>query len=89
MAPKSHAQWSRYVNPPTDLTGEQDECAGQRPVRGFNAKSNEAPTKALTPPEAPTLPLIPSFTRDFFTKFRKVFIKTTQAQAQALAKPEE
>ena len=87
MAPGSCARRSPCVNPPADPTGEQDELAGQGPVRGFNAGSNEAPTKAPTPLEAPTPPLVPSSTKDFFTKFMKVFMETTQAQA--LAEPRE
>ena len=83
MAPGSRARRSPRVNPPADPTGEQDELAGQGPVRRFNAGSDEAPTEAPTPLEAPTPPLIPSSTEDLFTKFMKVFIETTQAQAQA------
>ena len=83
MAPGSRARRSPRVNPPADPTGEQDELAGQGPVRGFNAGSDEAPTKAPTPPEAPTPPFVPPSTEDLFTKFMKVFMETTQAQAQA------
>ena len=83
MAPGSRARRSPRVNPPADPTGEQDELAGQGPVRGFNAGSNEAPTEAPTPPEALTPPLVLSSTKDLFTKFMKVFMKTTQAQTQA------
>ena len=84
MAPGSRARRSPRVNPPADPTGEQDELAGQGPVRRFNAGSNEAPTKAPTPPEAPIPPLVPPSTKDLFIKFMKVFMKTTQAQAQTL-----
>ena len=83
MAPGSRARQSPHVNPPADLTGEQDELVGQDPVRGFNAGSDEAPTKASIPPETSTPPLVPSSTEDLFTKFMKVFMETTQAQAQA------
>ena len=83
MAPRSRAQQCPRVNPPADLTGEQDELAGQGPVRGFNAGSDEAPIESLTPPETPTLPLVPFSTEDLFTKFMRVFMETTQAQAQA------
>ena len=89
MALRSCARWSPCVNPPTDRTGEQDELVGQSPVRGFNARSNKAPTKALTPPKAPTLPLVPPSIKDLFTKFMKVFIEMMQAQAQVLAEPRE
>ena len=77
MAPGSRARRSPRVNPPADPTGEQDELAGQGPVRGFNAGSDEAPTPPLVPPS----------TKDLFTKFMKVFMETTQAQA--LAEPRE
>ena len=69
------------INPPDNISGEQDELAGAK----SDAGSNEAPT----PPEAPTLSLFPPPTKDLFTKFMKVFMKTTQAQAQALADPRE
>ena len=83
MAPGSRARRSPRVNSPADPTGEQDELAGQGPVRRFNAGSNEAPTKAPTPPEALTPLLVPPSTKDLFTKFMKVFMETTQAQALA------
>ena len=89
MAPGSYAQWSSCVNPPVNLTGEQDELAGQGSVQKFNIKSNKAPTKALTPLKAPTPPLVPSSTEDLFTKFIKVFMETTQAQMQAQAELQE
>ena len=89
MAPGSRARRSPCVNPPANPTGEQDELAGQSPVRGFNAGSDEAPTEAPTPPEAPIPPLVPSSTEDLFTKFMKVFMETTQAQVQALAEPQK
>ena len=87
MAPRSRAWRSPCVNPPANLTGEQDELAGQGPVWGFNAESDEASTEAPTPPEAPTLPLVPSSTKDLFTKFMKLFIEMTQVQV--LAEPRE
>ena len=87
MAPGSRTRRSPRVNPPADPIGEQNELAGQGPVRGFNVGSNEAPTKALTPPKALTPSLVPSSTEDLFTKFMKVFMETTQAQA--LAEPRE
>ena len=89
MAPGSCARWSPCVNLPADPTGEQNELAGQGPIRGFNAGSNEAPTKAPISPEAHTLPLVPPSTEDLFTKFMKVFMETTQAQVQVLAEPRE
>ena len=83
MAPRSCARRSPCVNPPADPTREQDELAGQDLVRGFNAGSNEASTEASTPPKALTPPPVPSSTKDLFTKFMKVFMERTQAQAQA------
>ena len=83
MAPGSRTQRNPYVNLSANPTGEQDELAGQSPVQGFNAGSDEALTKAPTPPEAPTPLLVPSSTKDLFTKFMKVFMEMTQAQALA------
>ena len=89
MAPGSRARRSPRVNPPADPTGEQNELAGQGPIQQFNAGSDEAPTEAPTPLEAFTSSLVFPFTKDLFTKFMKVFIEMTQAQAQALAEPQE
>ena len=89
MAPGSRARQSLCVNPQTNPTGEQDELASQGSIRGFNAGSNEAPTKAPTPPEALTPPFVPLSTKDLFIKFIKVFMETTQAQAQAVAEPQK
>ena len=89
MALGSRAWRSPCVNPPANFTGEQDELAGQGPIRRFNTESDEAPTKAPTPPEVPTPPFIPPSIEDLFTQFMKIFMETTQAQAQALAKPRE
>ena len=84
MAPGSRTtQQNPYVNPPADISREQDELAGA-PKR-FDAGSN----KALIPPEAPTLPLVPPPSKDLFTKFIKMFMETTQAQAQVLAELQE
>ena len=82
MAPGSRARRSPRVNTLVDPAGELDELAGQGPARGSNVGSDEAPTppEASTPPPAPT-------SEDLFTKFMKVFMETTQAQAQALAEP--
>ena len=90
MAPGSRAtRRSPRVNTPVNPAGELDELAGaQSPVKRSNTGSNEAPTKALTLPEASTLPLVPLI-KDLFTKYMKVFMETMQAQAQALAEPWE
>ena len=83
MAPGSRTWRSLYVNSPANPTREQDELANQSPVWRFNAKSNEAPTKALTPLEALISPLVPPSTKDLFTKFMKVFMEMTQVQVLA------
>ena len=83
MAPRSCAQWSPCINPPTNSTGEQDELASQDPIQEFNTGNNKAPTKAPTPP------LIPPSTKNLFTKFMKMFMEITQAQAQALIEPQK
>ena len=74
---------SPCVNPPVDPT-EQDELASAQ-----GGRSDAGSNKALTPPEAPTPPLVSPPAKDLFTKFMKVFMETTQAQAQALAEPRE
>ena len=81
MAPKSYTQQSFCVNFLADPTGEQDEHTSQSPVQRFNVKSNEAPIKALTPPKTLTLPFVPLFIKDFFTKFMKMFMETMQTPA--------
>ena len=83
MAPRFCACRSPCVNTPVDPAGELDELAGaQDPVKEFNARSDKAPTEALTPPEASTSPLVPPTSEDLFTKFMKVFMETTQARDQ-------
>ena len=77
---------SPCVNTPVDPAGKLNELAGaQGPVRGSNNDSDEA----STPPESSTPPLIAPTSEDLFTKFMKVFIEMTQAQAQVLAEPQE
>ena len=87
MAPGScTTRQSPRVNTPVDPAGKLDELVGaQGLARESNADSDEAPT----PPEASTPPLVAPTSEDLFTKFMKVFIKTMQAQAQALAEPRE
>ena len=69
-----------------DLARELDELAGaQGPARGSNVGSNEA----STPPKASTPPLVAPTSKDLFTKFMKVFMEITQAQAQALVEPQK
>ena len=76
MALRSCARQSPYNNPPANLTEEQDELASPQ---GLAGRSNTGSNEALTPPETPTPPLILS-TKDFFTKFMKAFIESTQAR---------
>ena len=87
MAPGSNTtRRSPCVNTPVDPAGELDELAGaQGPARGSNTSSDEA----STPLKASTPPLITPTSKYLFTKFMKVFMDTTQAQAQALAEPQE
>ena len=86
MASGSCACRNPCVNTPIDPAGELDELANaQGPARRSNAGSDES----STPPEASTPPLVPPISEDLFTKFMKVFMETTQAQAQALAEPKE
>ena len=84
MAPGSCACRSPCVNTPIDPAGELDELAGaQGPARRSHVGSDEAPTEALTPPEAPIPPLVPPPAKNLFTKFMKMFMEMTQAQALA------
>ena len=83
MALGSCACRSPCVNSPVNPAGELDELAGaQGPARRSNAWSDKAPTEALTPPEALNPPLVPLPTKNLFTRFMKVFMETTQAQAR-------
>ena len=75
MALGSRTEQSPCVNPPANSIRKQDELAGQGPVQRFNVGSNKAPTKAPTLPEALPLPIILPSTKDFFTRFMKVFMK--------------
>ena len=82
MAPESRTtRRSPRVNPPVDPI-EQDEFAGAQ-----GGRSDAGSDNALTSPEAPIPPLVPPPAEDLFTKFMKVFMETTQAQA--LAEPRE
>ena len=89
MALGSCARQSPCINTSADPTGAQNKLAGHGPVQKFNAGSNKVSTNTLTPLEASTSPLVPFSTEDLFIKFMKVFMETTQAQPQALAKPRE
>ena len=66
-------QWSPYDNPSANIPRDQDELAST--PRRSDASSNEAPTT----PKALTSSLVPLPAKNFFTKFMKVFIETTQA----------
>ena len=79
IALRSCARRSSCVNTPVNPARELDKLAGaQGPARRSNFRSDEAPT----PPEASTPPLVPSTSKDLFTKFIKVFMETTQAWDQ-------
>ena len=81
MAPGSCAYRSLCVNTLVNPAEELDKLAGaQGLAKRSNAKSDEAFIKALTPPEASILPLVLPTSKDFFTKFIKVFMKMSQAQ---------
>ena len=86
MAPGSRTTCrSPRVHTPVDPVRELDELAGQDPARRSNVGNNEA----LILPEDSTPSLVPPTSKDLFTKFMKVFIETTQTQAQALVEPRE
>ena len=80
VAPGFCACWSSRVNTLANFAGELNELIGQNPAKGSNAGSDK--TFIESPPEAPTPPLIPFISENFFTKFMKVFMETTQAQDQ-------
>ena len=90
MVPRSRACRSFCVNIPLDSTGELDELAGaQDPAKRSNTRSNEASIETPTFPEASIPSLVPLTSENLFTKFMKVFMETTQAEAQALAERRE
>ena len=62
---------SPRVNVLADIFGEQDELADAP------GRSNAGSDEALTPPKAPTPPLIPPLAKNLFMKFMKVFMETT------------
>ena len=76
MAPGFRARRSPCNNPPADPTEKQDELASPQ---GLVERSDAGSNKALTPLEALTQPLIP-LTKDFFTKFMKAFVESTQTR---------
>ena len=74
-----------------EFTREQNELAGPQ---GLAKRSDASSNKALTPPEASTLPkapISPFFlsTKDLFTKFMKAFVESTQAWDQEQSEPRE
>ena len=77
---------SPCVNPLDDISKKQDKLAcNQGPIKRSYTRSN----KALTFSEACTPPLVPFLTKDFFTKFMKVFVKSTQARDQEQLEPQK
>ena len=82
MASELRARRNSHNNPPANPTRKQDELANpQSLATRSDTGSDKVPTppKALTPLEACILPLVP-LTKDFFTKFMKAFVESTQAQ---------
>ena len=73
MAPESRTRWNPYNNLLANLTREQDELAN---LQGLAGRSDTNSNKALTPLEVFALLFVP-YTKNFFTKFIKVFIKLT------------
>ena len=70
---------SPWINILVNPAGELDELAGTHgPARKSNVQNNEAPTLL----KAPTSPLVLLPAKNLFTKFMKVFMETTQAQAR-------
>ena len=74
----SHICWSLCVNFEANISGKQDELAGSQ---GLAERSYIRSHAAYTFLEAPILPFIFPLTKNLFTKFIKVFIEITQAQA--------
>ena len=75
MALESCVWQNPYNNLLADPIKEQNELAGsQNQAKRSDASSNKAPT----PLEAPIQPFVPPI-EDFFIKFMKVFIESTQA----------
>ena len=80
MAPGSHTTCqSPRVNISVNSARDLDQLAGQGSAKRSNAGSYQAPTEAPTPLKASTPPFVPPTSKDLFTKFMKVFMKTTQA----------
>ena len=77
MAPGSCACQSLCINSPADLTEQNELASVQDTTREFNIESDEASTKAPTPPKALTLLLVSLSNENLFTKFMKMFMETT------------
>ena len=74
MTPGSYTTWrSPRVNFLANIPGKQNELAG--------ALSNAASDKTPTPPKASTSSLVPPLAKNLFTKFMKMFMEMTNAQA--------
>ena len=75
---------SSCLNISINSAREFDELAGtQGLTRRFNTRSN----KALTLPEAPTPSLVPLISKNLFTKFMRMLMKTIQAWNQEQLEP--
>ena len=90
IALASRACRSPCVNTPFNAAEELDEFAyAQSQARRSNARSNKALIEAPIPPDASIPPFVPPTSKNFFTKFMKMFMETMQAQGQILAEPQE
>ena len=82
MTPESCACQSLCINAPANSI-EQDKLSGQGSAKRSNVGSDKAPTKVFISPEALISPFIFPSTENLFTRFMKVFMETTHAQALA------
>ena len=81
MAPEFCAWRSFCINLSANLI-EQDKFVGaQSLARRSNIRSDKASAKALISLQTFIPPLVLPSIKDFFTKYLKVFIELTQAQA--------
>ena len=85
MAPRSCAWQNPCNNPPANLTGEQDELASPQSLVERSVAGNN---KVFIPLEAPIPPFVPLI-KDFFIKFMKVFVESTQTRDREQTKPQK
>ena len=83
MAPEFCACRNPLVNLPTNPIGEQNKLADAQDLASkSNAERDETSTEAFTLLGAPISSLVLLSAKNLFTKFMKMFIKTTQAWDQ-------